>query len=317
MARSIEHGPVVLEITQEKEAAEEEGEWTSIRRAHRRRHGEIRVDILSMENAYTFANQKDKGFFQEPRELTPENARQMMVAVDLGLRTGLALYSDDGRLLEYEHAVYETAEDLEAKCLKLMSEWEAKYQRPNNNENIEDDKASFHITHVAVEGADVALRAVWKSMAEDHLHCRLLLVKPEEWRADLLLAKEKASGEAAKEASRLIARQIVADYGGRLHEGKLATDVAEAVLLGYHVSRRLGWIPRKEPCVRRYSNGNIVIPKTIEKSKLLPIVVEPAVLLANASEVKERRRLSSAAEDHGKRHSTTTSYQTSFVRRTT
>ena len=116
---------------------------------------------------------------------------------------------------------------------------------------------------LGVEGADVALRSLWKNSAEDILHCPLLLVKPEEWRADLLLAKEKASGESAKEASRLIARQLVAEYGGRQHKGKFQTDVAEAVLLGYHVSRRLEWIPRKEPGVRRYSNGRVIVPKVL------------------------------------------------------
>jgi hypothetical protein len=32
------------------------------------------------------------------------------------------------------------------------------------------------------------------------------------------------------------------------------------VLLGAHVARRLGWIKR-EPAVRRYTNGNVVTPR--------------------------------------------------------
>lgn len=150
-----------------------------------------------------------------------------------------------------------------------MADWEARYQALDH-----DGAKSSHITHVAVEGADVALRNVWRKIVEEDLHCKMLIVKPEEWRADLLLAKEKASGEAAKEASRLIARQLVADYGGILHEGKFPTDVAEAVLLGYHVSRRLDWIPRREPCIRRYSNGSIVIPKTIDTAEPELVSVE-------------------------------------------
>ena len=272
MASNIEHGPVVLELTQNKVEDEEEGEWSSIRRTRRRRRGEINVDILSMDNAYTYANRKDKEFFHQE---TTENVRQLLVAVDLGLRTGLALYSDDGRLLEYEQAVFETSEDLQTKCLQLMSGWEAKYQGL--------DEKSCHITHVAVEGADASLRHVWRNIVDDHLHCELLLVKPEEWRADLLLNKEKASGETAKEASRLIARQLVADYGGRIHEGKLSTDVAESILLGYHVSRRLEWIPRKEPGVRRYTNGNVVIPRTIKFLEPTSSVPLPDILDAVAS----------------------------------
>jgi hypothetical protein len=68
----------------------------------------------------------------------------------------------------------------------------------------------------------------------------------------------------------LIARQLVADYGGRLHKGKFPTDVAEAVLLGYHVSRRLGWLVRKEPSVRRFTNGSVVVPTSLPKAVLPP-----------------------------------------------
>lgn len=254
MAHSIEHAPVVLEISQEKSMDKEEGDHAcSIRRIRRRRHGDVNVTILSMENAFKYANGRDTGFFAKE---TTNDVRGMLVAVDLGFRTGLALYSEHGHLLEYEHAIYESIEDLEAGCLKMIAEWESKYQHYNSEQ--------YHITKVAIEGADVALRGLWKYIAEDILHCPLLLVKPEEWRADLLLAKERASGEAAKEASRLIARQLVAEYGGRLHKGKFPTDVAEAVLLGYHVSRRLEWIPRKEPGVRRYSNGSVIVPKTLQ-----------------------------------------------------
>lgn len=191
------------------------------------------------------------------------------------LRTGLALYSDNGRLLEYEHAIFESAEELEANCVKLMAEWEAKYQEQGDDE-------SYHITHVAIEGSDVSLRATWRNIVENILHCQMLIVKPDEWRADLLLSKEKVSGDAAKEASRLIARQLVGDYGGILHEGKFPTDVAEAVLLGYYVSRRLEWIPRKEPSIRRYSNGNVVVPKTIEQFQ--PLVAEPSTSLVEATD---------------------------------
>ena len=224
-----------------------------------------------MDNAFAYANRKDRGFFDQE---TVENVGQMLVAVDLGLRTGLALYSDDGRLLEYEHAIFESEEGLQASCVKLMADWEAKYQSHGDK--------SYHITHVAIEGADVALRSVWRSIVEDVLHCQMLLVKPEEWRSDLLLAKEQTSGEAAKEASRLIARQLVADYGGMLHEGKFPTDVAEAVLLGYHVSRRLAWIPRKEPCIRRYSNGSVVIPKTVDV--LDPVPITSTVTLVDSAD---------------------------------
>jgi predicted phosphodiesterase len=275
MAEKIDHGPVVLQLTNEREDDHEDWSGSSIRRARRRRHGDVSVEIVSMDHAFTFSNHKDMGFFDQPSE--HPNTKQLLVAVDLGLRTGLALYSEEGRLLEYQNAIYTSEDELRVGCLALLAAWEAKYQQVTTDED--DEAISYHISHVALEGADVALKALWRDMIHDHLDdAHILLVKPEEWRADLLLSKEKASGEAAKEASRLIARQLVADYGGRLHEGKFPTDVAEAVLLGYHVSRRLGWLVRKEPSVRRFTNGSVVVPKSLPKP-ILPSLSLPIPLV--------------------------------------
>ena len=56
---------------------------------------------------------------------------------------------------------------------------------------------------------------------------------------------------------RLIARQVVLDFMGSEHDGTFPTDAAEAVLVGYHALRCLGWVTR-EPAVRRFSNGDVV-----------------------------------------------------------
>jgi len=47
------------------------------------------------------------------------------------------------------------------------------------------------------------------------------------------------------------------------HSGKFKTDVAEAVVMGLYVARKLGWITR-EPAVRRYTNGAIMVPKQVQ-----------------------------------------------------
>ena len=61
-----------------------------------------------------------------------------------------------------------------------------------------------------------------------------------------------------KEAARLIARQVVGDFSAGTHSGKFKTDVAEAVTLGFYMSRRLGWI---ESNVRRATNSMILVPR--------------------------------------------------------
>ena len=75
---------------------------------------------------------------------------------------------------------------------------------------------------------------------------------PEEWRGDLLPKDDIVSGESSKAASRRMARQIVAEYGAANTVNDcpdFQTDMAESILLGLHVTRRLGWGPLKDPAV--------------------------------------------------------------------
>ena len=127
------------------------------------------------------------------------------------------------------------------------------------------------MSYLAVEGGG-DLWDAWSSALEhetsDSLignqsrrNIQLLSVRPNEWRAHLLSQKERSSSRASKEAARLIARQVVSEFGEMSnHQGKFETDVAESVAMGYHVASRLGWITR-HPAVQRYTNGQIVVPK--------------------------------------------------------
>ena len=57
--------------------------------------------------------------------------------------------------------------------------------------------------------------------------------------------------------------QVVAECSAQAdarHEGSFNTDAAEAVLLGFFSVLELGWVHRS-PSVRRYQNGDIVVPK--------------------------------------------------------
>ncbi len=57
-------------------------------------------------------------------------------------------------------------------------------------------------------------------------------VSPKEWRAQVLMEKENQSGFFAKAAFRLIAQQIVEDYGRMgQHNGKFSTYVVESVVV--------------------------------------------------------------------------------------
>eukprot|EP00536_Pseudo-nitzschia_multiseries_P003115 jgi/Psemu1/301781/fgenesh1_kg.44_\ len=176
------------------------------------------------------------------------------MAVDLGLKSGVSLFDNSGYLLRYEQFLFDR-ENLLEDFEDIIDQWEAEAA---DRVGDEEKKASCRITHIAIEGGDTGLLDTWAQAAPDH---SILRVSPEEWRSELLTKKESQNGATAKEASRLIARQVVADFGLMdQHVGKFPTDVAESVCLGMYVARRLGWIER-EPAVRRFTNGNIVTPK--------------------------------------------------------
>ena len=145
----------------------------------------------------------------------------------------------------------------------LLESWELDVNQKSkvfdDNENDAAEKnGKYKITHLAIEGANGYMLRAWSEAAP---HLSILRVSPEEWRSELLLNKERSSGSNAKAASRLVARQVVEDYGVMdRHQGKFPTDVAEAVCLGLYVSRKLGWIQR-DLAVRRYTNGNVVVPR--------------------------------------------------------
>lgn len=123
------------------------------------------------------------------------------------------------------------------------------------------------VTHVAVEGRDVELRREWDdaavrvALALGRKPASVVEVSPEAWRKELLLPKERRSGQQAKAAARQVARQVVSDLSAtaKEHAGSFPTDTAEAVCAGYHVARTLGWeaASEREPAVARYQNGAI------------------------------------------------------------
>ena len=221
-------------------------------------------------------------------------AQRRLLAVDLGLRTGVALFDGDGLLLRC--AQYPRVEDA-ASLGDLAEEWLAggpphacEGEEPSAavdgggggmTEVVPRDRDSdagapprLPVTHLAIEGRDVMLRDEWDAAALRTARrlggeargvrvARRVDVSPEAWRADLLLPKERKSGVAAKAAARLVARQIVAEHSapGCVQPEKLPTDAAEAVLAGYHAVRQLGWRGSKaEPAVKRYTNGAVVLP---------------------------------------------------------
>eukprot|EP00980_Cylindrotheca_fusiformis_P004141 scaffold902_cov147-Cylindrotheca_fusiformis.AAC.6 len=233
-------------------------------RATQLAHGPVIVRIETDTKAVSVSGVKERtvGHIQASTGVfTKSDGRrnELLLAVDLGLKSGVSLYSSDGKLVRYEQFLFHR-ESLKTEIKKIIEQWE---------QDVANDTAFFlvrsidkenpwKITHLAIEGGDVEILKAWSDAAPDLCITR---ISPGEWRSELLISKENASGADSKAAARLIARQIVADHGlMERHKGKLKTDVAESVLIGLFVSMKLGWIKRS-PAIRRYSNGNIVVPR--------------------------------------------------------
>ncbi|MBI3925123.1 MAG: hypothetical protein HY319_06250 [Armatimonadetes bacterium] len=143
----------------------------------------------------------------------------MLLAVDLGLRTGFALYSRDGRLLRYFSRSFPSRSAFRRGIRTLVSEMGA-------------------LDGIVVEGSGDLLR-IWQQAATS-LGVPLRSIAAETWRADLLLPRERRSGAAAKQSSRVLARKVIS-WSGLGRPTSLLDDASEAILVGLWAVIGLGW----------------------------------------------------------------------------
>lgn len=144
---------------------------------------------------------------------------QALLAVDVGVRTGLALYGEDGRLRWYRSHNLGSIARLRRAAPALITE---------------------HAASVVVAEGGGAVADVWERACE-RLAVRYLRVSAEEWRADLLLARDQRTGEDAKRTADIIARRVI-EWSGAPRPTSLRHDAAEAILVGLWGAVQLGWL---------------------------------------------------------------------------
>jgi hypothetical protein len=145
-----------------------------------------------------------------------------LLAVDLGVRTGLALYGDDARLRWYRSQNFGNAARLRRAVPNLLE----------------------GVSHLVVEGGG-ALAVAWAAEAET----RALVVRwvsAESWRAAFLYPREQRSGEIAKRAADELARRVI-EWSGAKRPTSLRHDAAEAILVGLWGVLDVGWLPALPP----------------------------------------------------------------------
>lgn len=237
-ARRIQYGPVVIDLEVGMDG---------------------KVHVRHMDDFKGVASEIDVACLPNVKRKVEEGVGQLLLAIDLGLRTGISLFNDRGELLRYDYIHLTDVDELHDHAARLMMEWE-------NGANTDSEKTGerWQLTCIALEGSEPSHFEAWREAAMDtDLEIpEIISVRPDEWRSEFLERKESISGKKSKEAARLIARQVVSDYGVMdNHVGRFKTDAAESIVMGMFVARRLGWVKR-EPAVRRYSNGGVILPKT-------------------------------------------------------
>jgi hypothetical protein len=143
-----------------------------------------------------------------------------LLAIDLGIKTGLALYGPEGRLCWYGSKNFGTAARLRRGANTLLN-------------SVPD------LSLLILEGGG-PLAAIW----EHEANRRKLPVKQiaaEQWRHKLLYPREQQSGLQAKHHAYDLARRIIR-WSGISLPASLRHDTAEAILIGFWAVLDAGWL---------------------------------------------------------------------------
>ncbi len=155
----------------------------------------------------------------------------MLLAVDLGLRTGFALYGRDGRLVNYRSQNLGSRARLRKAAARVLGDHpEAEWL-------------------VLEGGGDLA--EIWTKVGR-RTGLNVRVIGAETWRRPLLLPREQRSGAGAKSAADGLARAVIEWSGAKRPTGELRHDAAEAIAVGLWGVLAAGWLDAvPEPVLRR------------------------------------------------------------------
>jgi hypothetical protein len=149
-----------------------------------------------------------------------ETLHKSLLAVDLGIRTWLACFRDDGRLDWYPSRNFGSRARLKRAAAAVLDEADP-------------------VCYVVIEGGgDLLIPWTGECRRRD---IEVIQLDAGQWRSDLLLAREQRSGPAAKKNADTLARRII-EWSGAKRPTSLRHDVAEAICIGYWGLKQVGWV---------------------------------------------------------------------------
>ncbi len=152
-----------------------------------------------------------------------------LLAVDIGLKTGLALYGRDGRLQWYRSKNFGSAGSLKRGVYTLLN-------------TIPD------LAFLVLEGGGELAR-IWEKEAV-RKKIPLRQIRAEVWRETLLYPREQTTGLKAKHFADDRARNII-EWSGISRPTSLRHDTAEAILIGLWAVIEVGWLEDIPPELKR------------------------------------------------------------------
>jgi hypothetical protein len=143
-----------------------------------------------------------------------------LLAVDLGIRTGLALYLRNGHLLWYRSQNFGTAARLRRGVQGLLGD-------------LPD------LEWLVLEGGG-PLADIWEHEAQRR-RITLQRISAEDWRERLLYPREQRGRRRAKHSADDLARRII-EWSDAPKPTSLRHDTAEAILIGLWGVLNVGWL---------------------------------------------------------------------------
>ena len=132
-----------------------------------------------------------------------------LLSVDMGLKTGLALFGRDGRLIWYRSQNYASGRRL---------------------------KSAVH--GIFKEQSDVSILVIEEA---NRKNIKFFQIDADAWREKFLYKREQRSGKQAKQNAQVIAKKVI-EWSGAKRPAALRHDAAEAILAGLWGVLEAGWL---------------------------------------------------------------------------
>ena len=145
-----------------------------------------------------------------------------LLAVDIGLKTGLALYGRDGKLRWYRSQNLGAASRLRRRVYSLLGE------HPD-------------LEWLVLEGGG-PLAEIWQREG-DRRGIAVVQISAEDWREQMLYPRQRRDRQKAKQNADELARKVI-EWSDAPRPTSLRHDAAEAVLIGLWGVLHVGWLDR-------------------------------------------------------------------------